>query len=164
MKFIELNLPEAVLRGIGDAGFTDCTPIQEKSLPISLSGKDLAGQAQTGTGKTAAFLITLFTKLLGYANKEEARLYLPAEAGGEEGAAKAHKNVRRGGPDEANELVRAKTSAQRHPRALILAPTRELVVQIEKDAQILGKHVGLTIQAIYGGIDYMKQRCPERRY
>jgi ATP-dependent RNA helicase RhlB len=118
MKFTELNLPEAVLRGIEDAGFTDCTPIQEKSLPLSLAGKDLAGQAQTGTGKTAAFLITLFTKLLGD----------------------------------------AKEWKEHHPRALILAPTRELVVQIEKDAQLLGKYVGFTIQAIYGGIDYMKQR------
>jgi ATP-dependent RNA helicase RhlB len=118
MKFNELNLPEAVLRGIEDAGFTDCTPIQEKSLPLSLAGKDLAGQAQTGTGKTAAFLITLFTKLLGV----------------------------------------AKVGKEHHPRALILAPTRELVVQIEKDAQLIGKYVGFTIQAIYGGIDYMKQR------
>ena len=118
MKFIELNLPEAVLRGIEDAGFIDCTPIQEKSLPLSLAGKDLAGQAQTGTGKTAAFLITLFTKLLGNTKEEK----------------------------------------EHHPRALILAPTRELVVQIEKDAQLLGKFTGFTIQAIYGGIDYMKQR------
>ncbi len=117
MKFVELNLPETLAKGIADAGFSDCTPIQERTLPISLGGKDVAGQAQTGTGKTAAFLVTLFSRLLA------------------------------DGIRTAN-----------HPRALILAPTRELVVQIEQDAQLLGKHCGFTIQAIYGGVDYMKQR------
>ncbi|CAG0934242.1 ATP-dependent RNA helicase RhlB [Rhodocyclaceae bacterium] len=118
MKFSDLNLPEQVQRGIADTGFTDCTPIQEKTLPLALSGKDVAGQAQTGTGKTAAFLISLFTRLLNNPRGEETR----------------------------------------NPRALILAPTRELVVQIDKDAQALGAHCGFTIQAIYGGVDYMKQR------
>ncbi len=118
MKFTELDLPPEVLRGIDDAGFADCTPIQEKTLPLALSGKDVAGQAQTGTGKTAAFLITLFTGLL--------------------------KNPR--------------DAKERHPRALVLAPTRELVVQIEKDARLLGSHCGFNIQAIYGGVDYQKQR------
>ena len=118
MKFSELTLPAPVQQGIIDAGFTDCTPIQEKALPLALKGKDVAGQAQTGTGKTAAFLITLFTRLL--------------------------KN--------------ATVTKEKNPRALILAPTRELVVQIEKDAQLLGRHCGLTIQAIYGGVDYMMQR------
>ncbi|HEX9023959.1 MAG TPA: DEAD/DEAH box helicase [Geobacteraceae bacterium] len=121
MKFSELNLPDAVLSGIAEAGFTDCTPIQEKCLPLALAGRDVAGQAQTGTGKTAAFLITLFTKLLANAERVE-----PVPS--------------------------------RHPRALILAPTRELVVQIDKDAQLLGKHAGFMIQAIYGGVDYMKQK------
>lgn len=118
MKFAELALPAEVHKGIEETGFTDCTPIQEKSLPLALAGKDVAGQAQTGTGKTAAFLIALFTKLL---------------------------SQDRVGPPQ-------------NPRALILAPTRELVVQIEKDAQALGKYTGFTIQAIYGGVDYMKQR------
>jgi ATP-dependent RNA helicase RhlB len=117
MKFSELPLPEPLQNGLSDAGFVDCTPIQERTLPISLSGRDVAGQAQTGTGKTAAFLVTLFTRLLNSA------------------------------PPQGNQ-----------PRALILAPTRELVVQIEQDAQLLGSHCGLTIQAIYGGVDYMKQR------
>jgi len=116
MRFDELNLPEQLLRGITDTGFINCTPIQEQTLPISLSGKDVAGQAQTGTGKTAAFLVTLLTKLMA-----------------------------------------SKDSVNR-PRALILAPTRELVVQIEADAQQLGAHCGLVIQAIYGGVDYMKQK------
>ncbi len=118
MKFTEFDLPEQVLLGIKEAGFTNCTPIQEGTLPLALAGKDLAGQAQTGTGKTAAFLIAVFSKLL--------RSEKPAGEGG--------------------------------PRALILAPTRELVVQIEKDAQVLGGHAGFSIQAIYGGVDYMKQR------
>lgn len=117
MHFNELALPEPLLKGINDAGFSTCTPIQEHTLPISLTGKDVAGQAQTGTGKTAAFLITLFTRLLN-----------------------------------------TTSASGKHPRALILAPTRELVVQIEQDAQLLGRHCGLTIQAIYGGVDYMKQR------
>jgi ATP-dependent RNA helicase RhlB len=117
MYFNELALPESLLKGIAEAGFDTCTPIQEHTLPLSLTGKDIAGQAQTGTGKTAAFLITLFT-----------RLFNNSSASG------------------------------KHPRALILAPTRELVVQIEQDAQLLGRHCGLTIQAIYGGVDYMKQR------
>ena len=119
MYFSELTLPEQLRNGIEDAGFTVCTPIQEQTLQLSLAGRDIAGQAQTGTGKTAAFLITLFTRLLAT-----------------------------GDP--------SKTSRQ--PRALILAPTRELVVQIDKDAQVLGRYCNLVTQAIYGGVDYMKQR------
>lgn len=117
MKFEELTLPEPLQKGISEAGFVHCTPIQEGTLPITLTGKDIAGQAQTGTGKTAAFLVTMFASLL-----------------------------------------ENKTKRKSHPRALILAPTRELVVQIEQDAQLLGKYCGLNIQAIYGGVDYMKQR------
>ncbi len=118
MKFETLPLPPQLLQGISHAGFSDCTPIQEKTLPLSLAGRDVAGQAQTGTGKTAAFLITLFARLL------QAQPVAPAA----------------------------------RPRALILAPTRELVVQIEQDAQLLGKSCGFVIQAIYGGVDYMKQK------
>ncbi len=116
MKFEELPIPEPVLRAIAEAGFSACTPIQEQTLPITLTGTDIAGQAQTGTGKTAAFLISLFTRLL--ANKHPSH----------------------------------------QPRALILAPTRELVVQIEADAKQLGAHCGFAVQAIYGGVDYMKQK------
>jgi ATP-dependent RNA helicase RhlB len=116
MKFDELPIPGQVLRAIAEAGFTVCTPIQEQTLPITLTGTDIAGQAQTGTGKTAAFLISLFTRLLAHER--------PAG----------------------------------RPRALILAPTRELVVQIEADAKQLGVHCGFAVQAIYGGVDYMKQK------
>ena len=117
MRFEELALPETLSKGIAEAGFTECTPIQERTLPLTLSGKDVAGRGQTGTGKTAAFLVTLFDRLL--------------------------KNS---------------AAAGKKPRALILAPTRELVVQIDQDAQLLGKHCGLSIQAVYGGVDYNKQR------
>jgi len=115
MFFHTLPLPESLSQGIADAGFTECTPIQALTLPLSLAGKDVAGQGQTGTGKTAAFLITLFDRLL-------------------------------------------RTAGGGQPRALILAPTRELAVQIEHDARLLGRHCGFSIQAVYGGIDYEKQR------
>ena len=121
INFESLPLPEPVLKGIREAEFKTCTPIQSKSLPISLTRKDLAGQAQTGTGKTAAFLITLFTRLLE--NKPE-----PAPNG------------------------------KKGPRALILAPTRELARQIENDSKILGKYCGFKSACIIGGVDYEKQR------
>src|SRR5687767_3839457 len=116
------DLPEEVRQGIADAGFVHATPIQAKTLPITLSGRDVAGQAQTGTGKTAAFLITIFTRLLRSSPKE-----------------------------------------RRGPRALVVAPTRELVVQIKNDAEVLGRHTGLTTLAVYGGFDYARQRDALRR-
>jgi len=120
MEFTALDLPEPVMRGIQAAGFTTCTPIQEAVLPIALKGRDVAGQAQTGTGKTAAFLIAIFTRLL----REEDR--------------------RPAGPAA--------------PRALVVAPTRELAVQIHADAQLLGEFTGLNMQVVFGGVDYLKQR------
>jgi ATP-dependent RNA helicase RhlB len=120
MDFSLLDLPEPVMQGIRDAGFVTATPIQEAALPLALRGKDVAGQSQTGTGKTAAFLIAAFTRLL---REGEPR------------------------PGHGSE-----------PRVLIIAPTRELVVQIESDARLLGKHTPFRILAVYGGIDYNKQR------
>lgn len=112
------DLPAPVRQGIAEAGFVFATPIQEKTLPISLTGRDVAGQAQTGTGKTAAFLITIFTRLL-----------------------------------------RSPRAGQgRGPRALVVAPTRELVVQIRDDAERLGRSTGLTTLAVFGGMDYRRQR------
>ena len=96
------------------------TPIQEAALPLALKGKDVAGQSQTGTGKTAAFLISAFTRCC------------------------ASRPRRRPAPTA--------------PRVLIIAPTRELVVQIESDARLLGRFTPFNIQAVYGGIDYAKQR------
>src|SRR5512146_853236 len=118
--FDSLGLVPPVLQGIRDAGFTNCTPIQAQTLPIALAGRDVAGQAQTGTGKTAAFLVALYHTLLTN----------PAPAG------------------------RTSTSV----RALIVAPTRELAVQIHHDAETLGRHTGLVHAVVYGGIDYEKQR------
>jgi ATP-dependent RNA helicase RhlB len=118
--FESLGLTPPVLAGTRDAGFAHCTPIQAQTLPIALAGRDVAGQAQTGTGKTAAFLVALYHALLTR----------PAPPG------------------------RAPTSV----RALILAPTRELAVQIHHDAQTLGRHTGLKHAVVYGGIDYEKQR------
>jgi len=63
-RFDALDLPPTVLSGLDQAGFTHCTPIQAQVLPVSLTGKDIAGQAQTGTGKTAAFLVTIFSRIL----------------------------------------------------------------------------------------------------
>ena len=108
------------MQGVTAAGFSYCTPIQAQALPIALAGRDVAGQAQTGTGKTAAFLIALY----------QALLTRPAPAN------------------------RAPTSI----RALIVAPTRELAVQIHHDALILGAHTGLKHLVVFGGIDYDKQR------
>lgn len=118
--FAGLGLPEPLLRGVEDAGFHACTPIQARSLPLALAGRDVAGQAQTGTGKTAAFLLATFTHLL-----------------------------RRAAPD-------SRRATQ--PRALILAPTRELAIQIHKDAEVLAKHTDFRLGLIYGGTGYDTQR------
>lgn len=114
--FTSFELPEPILQGIRDAGFERCTPIQERCLPLSLKGRDVAGQAQTGTGKTAAFLITVLDRLL-----------------------------------------RAERSSFKYPSALIIAPTRELALQIYHDARVLGGHTGLRMTAVFGGVDYDRQ-------
>ncbi len=119
LPFSELNLRPEINRALDDMGFEFCSPIQEKSLPYSLSSHDVVGKAQTGTGKTAAFLLAVFEDLLK-AQPEEERY--AGEA-----------------------------------RALILAPTRELVVQIAKDAEALGKYTDLKIHTLVGGMDYNRQ-------
>jgi ATP-dependent RNA helicase RhlB len=118
VAFSSLDLQPPVQAGLAKAGFTYCTPIQALTLPPALAGCDVAGQAQTGTGKTAAFLLVIFQRLLADA---------PAQAGP-------------------------------NPRALVLAPTRELALQIHKDALLLGAETGLRFALAYGGIDYEKQR------
>ena len=120
ISFTHLHLPESLARGIADAGFERCTPIQAQTLPRALAGFDIAGQAQTGTGKTAAFLVAMYSNLL----RKEAPADRPVNA----------------------------------PRALIIAPTRELAVQIHHDAEILGQYTGLTLGLAFGGVDYEKQR------
>ena len=115
-RFCNLELSDSILLGLNDAKFNHCTPIQDQALPLLLRSKDIAGQAQTGTGKTATFLLATFQHLLN---------------------------------DE--------SEAIKNPRALILAPTRELAIQIHKDALLLSKHLNLKFALIYGGTDYQKQ-------
>ena len=71
LTFDSLDIPESLKRGIAELGFTRCTPIQAQTLPLALAGRDVAGQAQTGTGKTAAFLIALFNRLLTHPRRAE---------------------------------------------------------------------------------------------
>lgn len=120
IPFSNFALHPTLLAGLERAGFTRCTPIQAMTLPVALAGRDVAGQAQTGTGKTLAFLVALANRLLSR----------PALA--------EHK------PED--------------PRALILAPTRELAIQIHKDAQAFAAESGLRFALVYGGVDYDKQR------
>jgi ATP-dependent RNA helicase RhlB len=119
-RFQDFKLANEILHGVYDLGFQHCTEVQSETLPKSLIGNDIIAQAQTGTGKTAAFLITIFNII----------------------------------------LKKPITGKRKHgaPRALILAPTRELVLQIEKDARSIGKYVPCSILSLFGGIDYMKQQ------
>jgi ATP-dependent RNA helicase RhlB len=120
LSFSSLHLPQTLQLGLAEAGFERCTPIQAQTLPQALAGLDVAGQAQTGTGKTAAFLVALYARLL----REE----VPP------------------------------TRQSNAPRALIVAPTRELAVQIHGDAEVLGSQSPLTLGLAFGGVDYDKQR------
>lgn len=118
--FSRFDLPAPLVQGIEGAGFVYCTPIQARTLPLVLAGRDVAGQAQTGTGKTAAFLVAALNHLL--------------------------------------RNPRAQAPATSRPRALVLAPTRELAIQIHRDAEVLGRHTGLRLGLAYGGTGYESQR------
>lgn len=120
VEFKDLGLAEVLLEGIQAAGFTRCTPIQEQTLPLAIAGTDIAGQAQTGTGKTAAFLLALFHHLIVHPASE----------------------------------TRNKTQ----PRALILAPTRELAIQIHSDALTLCQNTDFKLGLVYGGTGYESQK------
>ncbi len=119
--FDSLNLHPALAQAIADLGFTRMTPIQHKVLRFTLAGHDAIGRAQTGTGKTAAFLISVINDLLNHPIEDE--------------------------------------RYRGEPRALIMAPTRELALQIEKDARDLLKHTSLRVVTLLGGVDYDKQRA-----
>lgn len=121
VRFADMELAPDLMKGIEEAGFVQCTPIQAQTLPLALAGQDIAGQAQTGTGKTAAFLLALMHRLLQHATFQQ-----------------AHQS--------------------KQPRGLILAPTRELAIQIYQDALVLGRYTGLSIAVVYGGIGYKRQR------
>ena len=120
VTFSSFDLNPALLAGLTAAGFTRCTPIQALTLPVALAGRDVAGQAQTGTGKTLAFLVATINRLLTRPALAERK------------------------PED--------------PRALILAPTRELAIQIHKDAMKFASDLGLRFALVYGGVDYDKQR------
>ena len=119
-RFHDLDLPEEIMHAILDLGFRFCTPIQAEILPHTLKGQDAYGRAQTGTGKSAAFLITIISHILRN----------PIEGDRKSGT----------------------------PRALVIAPTRELAIQIEKDARDIADHCHVSVVAVYGGMDYDKQR------
>ncbi|WP_163932224.1 ATP-dependent RNA helicase RhlB [Paraferrimonas sp. SM1919] len=119
-KFSELGLHEKVAEALATSGFEFCTPIQAGTLPLAIDGKDIAGQAQTGTGKTLAFLVSTFNHLMNTA------------------------------------AVEGRT--QNQPRAIILAPTRELAIQIHKDGKDLSRITGLKMGIVYGGEGYEVQR------
>lgn len=119
-RFHDFDLPSEVMHGIADLGFKYCTKIQELSLEKALQGGNIAGKAQTGSGKTAAFLVAILTR---YLRTPENR---PSNGGA--------------------------------PRALVIAPTRELVIQICKDADAIGKYCNLSCLAVYGGMDYERQK------
>lgn len=119
-RFHDLNLPLSLMQGIAELGYQYCSPIQAQVLPYTLDGYDAIGKAQTGTGKTAAFLITVITDLLRK-------------------------------PIEETRFIG-------EPRALVIAPTRELVQQIADDAKNLCKYTGLHVVSLIGGVDYEKQQ------
>jgi len=141
IRFSNLELSDSILRSLKDAGFNHCTPIQRQALPLSLRGKDIAGQAQTGTGKTATFLLATFQHLINDAEQDDAEIQTDSDIETEKPEPKAV----------------AKSKPIKYPRAIILAPTRELAIQIHKDALQLGKHLNLKFALIYGGTDYQKQ-------
>ncbi|NBK20602.1 MAG: DEAD/DEAH box helicase [Spirochaetia bacterium] len=117
MKFTELPLSEQLLKGIISAGFTECTEVQERVLPVSLTQKDVMIQSKTGSGKTAVYVLTILEN-----------------------------------------YVKAVKEGKSKPKALIVAPTRELAVQIEEDTLKLSEHIpGLAVGCFYGGVGYAKQ-------
>jgi ATP-dependent RNA helicase RhlB len=118
-RFQDLGIAEELLHAIADLGWEYCTPIQAGILPAALKGTDCTGRAQTGTGKTAAFLLAAMDRLL---------------------------------------KTKAEDPKKHFPRMLVLAPTRELVKQIEKDAFALAKYTPINVISIYGGSSYNKQR------
>ncbi len=114
MEYQSLNLDEKLKQGLQEAGYVTCTPVQEEVLGVSLDGSDLYVQSQTGTGKTAAYLVTILQQMLA-------------------------------------------RDAGSGKKALVMVPTRELAVQVEEEAEKLGKYSGLKFASFYGGVGYEKQ-------
>ena len=118
LGFADVDLPDELRAAVDDLGFERLTRVQEAVLPLSLEGRDIVAQAQTGSGKTAAYLLTVFSRMLRHERQSEIQ----------------------------------------NPRALIIAPTRELAVQIASDAEKLTTHTPFSTHVVFGGIDYKKQR------
>ncbi|MCU0305648.1 MAG: DEAD/DEAH box helicase [Thermoanaerobaculales bacterium] len=118
LTFADVDLPGELVAAVADLGFERLTRVQAEVLPLSLAGRDIVAQAQTGSGKTAAYLLTVFARML----RQE------------------------------------RSTAIENPRALVIAPTRELAVQIASDADKLAAHTSLKTHVVFGGLDYKKQR------
>ncbi len=125
ITFAQLNLAEPILRAVTESGYTKPTPIQAQAIPIVLSGLDVMGGAQTGTGKTAAFTLPILNRIIKHANSSP--------------------------------------SPARHPvRALMLAPTRELAIQIQEAVETYAKHTGIRSTVVFGGVDIKEQKAAVR--
>lgn len=107
-SFEDFKFNRQVLNAIADAGYTEATPVQQKAIPPILNGQDVMGIAQTGTGKTAAYVLPI--------------------------------------------IMRLKYAQGQHARALIIAPTRELAMQIEENVKVYSKYTDLRIVSVYGGL------------
>jgi len=142
-SYASLSLSADLQLGIQEAGYEFCTPIQALTLPIALSGKDVSGQAQTGTGKTAAFLVATLEAL-----SKKDTVIVDANADKESTAEDKNKA----------DTNAAKKSNKTEIRSLIIAPTRELAKQIFEDAKPLNKNLKYKLALAYGGTDYEKQR------
>ncbi len=120
MNFNELQLDHNLLRGIAATGFEQMLPVQQQTLPLALAGKDVTVQSQTGSGKTAAFLVAIFQQFLEKGNLKK-------------------------------------------EKALVIVPTRELAVQIDAEAGLLGRHLPFVTGSFYGGVGYVPQETLLRK-
>src|SRR5678815_3927755 len=130
MPFRALNLSPQIVQAVRDAGYTEPTPIQVAAIPLISAGHDIIGIAQTGTGKTAAFVLPILMKL----------------AESKQAVTQAYNGVRN-----------RQSGSDRGPRALVVAPTRELVVQIEENVRAYAKHVPLGMATVFGGVSERPQ-------
>ncbi len=113
-SFNEFKISTPLRNALSDLGFEKATPIQEKAFPVVMSGKDIVGIAQTGTGKTFAYLLPIINDL--------------------------------------------SFSKDKHPRVIILVPTRELVVQVTEEVEKLGKYSSVRVEGVYGGVNMNRQK------
>ncbi len=130
MPFRALNLSPQIVQAVRDAGYTEPTPIQVAAIPLISAGHDIIGIAQTGTGKTAAFVLPILMKL-----------------------AESKQTV----TQTDNAARNRQSGSDRRPRALVIAPTRELVVQIEENVRAYAKHVPLRMATVFGGVSERPQ-------